>query len=274
MEPRRFVPKPLEVLVVVAGLLVAAYAVYVVRSVSAGTGVESQPLPRPTASVSPTASATPEPTTPARIGPFRRAAARSTTLLVVGDGSGDDPGEWVDLLAQDLGAGRQVTLHGWDDATGAFAAPVVYGTGKPLDVWNLSYPGTTPAYAARLDDVTATPGAVVLSVGHDRDARSVNRVLTATRRAITATWDDLPTALVLQDPSTGRARKQQAQAVDAVRARAVRDRLPVIDVRSVFAGADSPGALLADASNPSAAGSRLWADTVGSALGLARPATG
>ena len=126
-------------------------------------------------------------------------------MLVVGDGTGDEPGEWVDLVAQDLGAGRQVTLHRWDDAADAFAAPVVYGTGKPLDLWNLSYPGTTPAYCQRLGEVGATPGAVIVSVGHDRDARAVTRTLTATTRAVTTRWDDLPTALVLQNPSTGDA---------------------------------------------------------------------
>ena len=102
----------------------------------------------------------------------------------------------------------------------------------------------------------------------------MTRAITATTKAVTATWDALPTALVLQNPSTGPEKKQQNQAVDAVRALAVTARLPVIDVRSAFTSADSLQTLLADGVNPSPDGSRLWADTVEAALGVTPPASG
>lgn len=257
-----------EIAVLVAGVLVAVYAAWVIRDVSApavtsSTSSGSPSSPSPSVSVDPPQA----PATPPGLGQFRKAAAKTKTLLVIGDSTGAGPGAWVDLLAQDLAKKRAVTLHQWDDLAQQFApTPTVFGSGRALAIWNLSYPGVKADYAEHLDEVADRPGAVILNIGHDRDRRALGRTVRTTTAGIDKRWGDVRIAWVLQNPSTGAAAKMQEAAVDRLTALATEKRVPVIDVHSEFRTRGNFARLLSDDSHPSVAGSRLWADVVGRAL--------
>lgn len=268
METRRFKPRLVEVLVLAAGVLVALYAAWVIRNVGASTPDDNAPpVPVETLSESPTPtpSPTPSPTAPPSLAAFRAVFGDAGSVLVVGDSTGNDPGEWVDLWAQDLG--RQVTLRQWQAGAEQFAeAPLVYGSGPALEIWNLSYPGVRADYAQRLQEVPKAPGVVILSIGHDRSPQALRRAVRTTSEAIDDRWGEVPTAWVLQNPSTGETEQQQEDAVTFLRSLAITERVPVIDVHRAFRKAGSLDSLLLDASSPNDRGSRLWADTVDAAV--------
>ncbi len=131
--------------VVASSVLLAVFATWVIRSVggSAPPLGSTQSVPRP----SPSESAQARLDAPPKLGPFREAVTKSRRVLVVGDSSGDERGEWVDLWAQDLAINRKVTYRQWDSVDGFTATPKVYGTSKlygsdkPMEIWNLSYQG-------------------------------------------------------------------------------------------------------------------------------------
>jgi hypothetical protein len=264
VQESRFNHRVLEVAVVVAGVLVATYAGWVIRNVGGTT---------PDRGLSAVASATPSvapvvaaPRRPPRLGPFRAAVGDAGSILVIGDSTGNDPGEWVDLWAQDLGRAREVTLRQWASGAEEFAdPPLVYGSGRALGIWNLSYPGVRADYAGRLASVPVQPDAVILNVGHNRSANAIRRVIRTTTPAIEDRWGEVPEAYVLQNPSTADP-DQSESAVTFLRTLATQDRVPVIDVHAAFLEAGPLGALLGDGTRPNAQGSRVWADAVGAAL--------
>ena len=160
-------------------------------------------------------------------------------------------------------------MHEWDETSGQFAeVPTSYGdTGPTLDVWNLSYHGVAPDYAEHLDAVPA-PDAVLLDIGHDRGPRELARAATVTLDAVGARWGDLPTAVVLQNPSVLDEEHRQRRGVQRLTRFAAEYGDPVIDVYAAFEQAD-PGLTFVTAdSRPTDAGSRLWADVVDRALGV------
>lgn len=257
--------------VVVAGILVAGYAVWVIRDVSSsGPDVEEPSSSTRSITESPSPSASPTATPPAPIGPVRRAVAGADTVLVIGDASGDRMGEWVDLWSQGIADSqskpRQVSLHTWDVVGQAFVTSSVRGTGPLLDLWNLSYPGTAADYATHLDGVPKKPGAVIYSLGHDRGQKALARAVRTTTVAITDKWGKVPTAYVLQNPATGPRAKQQAAAVKQVRELAATDNAPVLDVNAAFRKSGDLAALLLDGALPNPEGSRVWADAVTASL--------
>jgi hypothetical protein len=264
VETRRFKPRLVEVLVLAAGVLVAVYAAWVIRNVGASTPDDSAPpVPVETLSERPT----PSPTAPPSLAAFRAVLGDAGSVLVVGDSTGNDPGEWVDLWAQDLAGSRQVTLRQWQAGAEQFAeAPLVYGSGRGVEIWNLSYPGVRADYAQRLQEVPKAPGVVILSIGHDRSPQALRRAVRTTSEAIDDRWGEVPTAWVLQNPSTGETEQQQKDAVTFLRSLAMTERVPVIDVHRAFRKAGSLDGFLLDASSPNDRGSRLWADTVNAAV--------
>ena len=256
--------------VVATSVLLTVFATWVIRSV----GESAPPLgtTRSVPRVSPSESAQATSNEPARLGPFREAVAKSRTILVVGDSSGDERGEWVDLWAQDLASNRKVTYHQWDSDAGFTASPEVYGTSKlfgsekPMTIWNLSYMGVEADYAQNLIDVPVTPDAVILNVGHDRDRDALDRTIGPTIDAVNERWGEVPFALVLQNPSTGGEAKSQEEAVFQVRALAIKYGVPVIDAHAAFLKAGDVQDLLVDGRRPNERGSRVWADAVTAAL--------
>jgi hypothetical protein len=223
--------------------------------------------PSPSSSVE--VAAPDSPVTPPPLRPFRLAARSASTVLVIGDSTGAGSGAWVDLVAQDLGDQRQVAVHEWDETSGQFGeVPTSYGeTGPRLDVWNLSYHGVEPDYAEHLDAVPA-PDVVLLDIGHDRGPRELARAATATLDGVGARWGDVPTAVVLQNPSVLDQEAQQRRGVRRLTRFAAEYGDPVIDVYAAFEQADPGLAFVTADSRPTDDGSRLWADVVDRALGV------
>ncbi len=106
------------------------------------------------------------------------------------------------------------------------------------------------------------PDAVILNVGHDRDRGLLDRTIGTTIDAIRQRWGEVPSALVLQEPSTGVDAKPQEAAVSRVRSLAVKYGDPVIDVHAAFLNAGDLENLLVDGRRPNERGSRVWADAV------------
>ena len=122
----------------------------------------------------------------------------------------------MDLVAENLGEARTVSLHSWDEAAEQFAeAPTTYGEAeRRLDIWNLSYRGVAADYPEHLGDLPQ-PDVVLLNVGHDRSPRAVERAVAVTTDAIGERWGDVPIAFILQNPSVGDAEQPQDRAVRA-----------------------------------------------------------
>jgi hypothetical protein len=256
---------------VAAGVfLIGLVAIWLVRS--AGGSPPSLGTATSAPRVSSSASSPAPSSEPTRLGPFRKDVANSRTILVVGDSSGDEFGEWVDLWAQDLASNRKVTYHQWASGAGFTASPAVYGTSKlhgsekPMEIWNLSYQGVAADYAKNLSDVPVRPDTVILNIGHDRDRGLLDRTIRTTTDGVNVRWGDVPSALVLQNPSTGAEAKGQEEAVFEVRSLAMKYRMPVIDAHAAFLKAGDVKDLLVDGRRPNERGSRVWADAVAAAL--------
>lgn len=256
--------------VLATSVLLTLFATWVIRSV----GDAAPPLGTTTSAprVSPSESSPATLDEPPRLRPFREAVAKSRTILVIGDSSGDERGEWVDLWAQDLADNRKVSYHQWDSDAGFTASAEVYGTSKlfgsdkPISIWNLSYLGVDADYAQNLIDLPVTPDAVILSVGHDRDRDALDHAIGSTIDAVEERWGEVPVALVLQNPSTGAEAGAQERAVFEVRALAIKYAVPVIDAHAAFIRAGNVENLLVDGRRPNERGSRIWADAVTAAL--------
>lgn len=263
---RQQVPRLEHIAVLVAGVLVTIYAGWVIQHVGASPGARA-PGQRPALPGAGASGPTQEPRQPASLEPIRKAIATRSDLLVIGDASGDEVGEWVDLWAQELGRRRQVTVHFWDGADGAgfSSPPAIYGVGRPLSIWNLSSAGTRVDFAGSLSQVPVKPGVVLLNLGHGREGRTLERAVQRTRIAVSRRWGRVPTAWVLQNPTTVAPRAQEA-AVGRLRSVAIEKRVPVIDVQAAFEDSPPLRALLTSGSFPNAAGSRVWADAVQAAL--------
>jgi lysophospholipase L1-like esterase len=204
-----------------------------------------------------------------------RAVLSRTTPAVVsvlGDSTGNDPGEWVDLWAADLGATRRVTLHQWDTGTKDWKPAVVrYGTaGQQLTIWNGSQNRAQAAdpimRLARFQP--ERPDLVLYSFGHNNNADTIVDGLQATIDADDEHWNArLVRVVILQNPSRQRPGEGQQRTLRAVDAWATRTGQPTIDVTAAFraSSTDLP-ALLMDDLHPNAAGSRVWAGAVADAL--------
>ena len=262
-----------------AAVVVLAYVIWVVRD----GGADAPAGGDPSVSLSvPESTSSPEeaPSEPAPassddavgVASFAESVRDASSILVVGDSTGDEVGEWVDLLARELADSHRVRLRLWDTQAQAFAAPIVYGSGRPLDVWNLSHPGIELTQPSELDAVPTRPDVALVSYGKDRTPRMVRRAFRATTAAIADRWNDVAVAWLLQNPATGVTAGAQEDAIAAARATATAQGVPAIDVYGAFATSPPLQPLLVDGVRPSADGSRLWARTVAEALSLPRSA--
>lgn len=188
-------------------------------------------------------------------------------VVVLGDSTGDDTGEWVHLWARSLGTERGATLLRWDafgDA-GYVAAQSFGGVGPDVTVRNGSVTGTRASYAMEHLDLLVPDDTdlVLLSYGHNHGPEDVQQVAELVRR-VRAGAPEAEVVLVLQNPQLDDAHAEVRQAVEDI---AEREQVPTIDVARAFAEAPRPiGELLVDRVHPSAEGSQVWARTVEDAL--------
>ena len=195
---------PLEIIAIAIGLVAVVYTGWVIKDVSTSGPDEGSDLsrrcPRARRRRSRWRRRRHRPS-PADLEPFTDAASEARTILVIGDSTGVGPGAWVDLVAQDLGADRQVALHEWDEDFRQFdQEATTYGeVGDPLDIWNLSYQGVDADYPERMGALPE-PDVVLVNVGHDRSPRAVERAVLVTTEAVGERWGDVPTALHPAEP--------------------------------------------------------------------------
>ncbi|GAA6526148.1 SGNH/GDSL hydrolase family protein [Intrasporangium sp. DVR] len=195
---------------------------------------------------------------------------KDVVLAVLGDGTGDEDGEWVSVLAELLGQSREVSLRNLDptDPT-RYAKERTYGESGPTAVmWNGSRLGANASYAAeRLDFlVPEEPDAILLNYGRDDKASAIAARLDTTLAAIKAKWPKTPVAVVLQAQNTD---DQLAPVREATAEWAEVNKLTEIDVAGAFLRAGDPNSFVSIVDPPSvnSLGGRLWGETVFTALG-------
>ena len=197
--------------------------------------------------------------------------SQPVVVSVLGDSTGNEDGEWVDLWAKGLGATRHVVLHQWDDAHGGWLARTrVYGRhGPTVTVWNGSKSGAQTWYAlARLPVIQPErPDLVLYSFGHNHSPGKVVDPMRALVSAVDSRWSGTPVAVVvLQNPQLGATAARHAR-VEAELARwAARAGLPTVDVYAAFEAHADEQSLFKDFRHPSPAGSAVWAVVVEKAL--------
>jgi hypothetical protein len=197
-------------------------------------------------------------------------AEQPVVIGVLGDGTGDESGEWVTELGELLGTTRKVTLHNLDlsDPT-RYAAKLTYGsTGPATTIWNGSRRGATADYAAnRLGFlVPEEPDVIFLNFGRDDTAEGIGPMLDTTLKAIKGKWPNVPVLAILQaqdrDDAIGPVREATASWA---KARGV----GTVDVAGAFAAAGDPNSFVSIVDPPSVnfKGGRLWGETVFLKLG-------
>lgn len=203
---------------------------------------------------------------------------RTFVIQVIGDSTGNEPGEWVDVAFRSLALqlDRPLIQHPWDLLTGAYLAPISAnenGTHAPLEVWNGSASGKTAAYS--LDNfgalVPETPDLVILNHGLNNvlEPSQVGEQFTALVAEVERRWpSQVGYAALLENPRLD----QYAAAHDDVLKHvtgwlAEHQEVRAIDVHSAYL--ESPEIttlLLPDLLHPTPAGSALTATTVLEAL--------
>lgn len=201
-------------------------------------------------------------------------ASRPFTVAVIGDSTGDEPGEWVDLafreLSEDLD--RPLVVHPWDILSNSYRQEIRSnddGAAAPLIVWNGSASGKTGAYSlahfATL--VPAQPDVVIVNHGLNnvRKPSTVAPELTALVAEIERYWpQSVGYAAILENPRFDDWASAHDVVIDGVTSwladnQAVRS----IDVHSAYLNSPDVNALLLpDRLHPSPAGSALSAETV------------
>ena len=216
---------------------------------------------------------------PAETDPLRRARSvldrqDRTVVLVLGDSTGNDRGEWTYRWAEALAGSRPTAIAPWNEWTedGYVEAEVLSGegTGDPglgeVLVLSGSQTGARAGYAAtRMELLTPeVPDLVILNLGHNNEVGDVADELQDTVDALRSrVGDEVPVLVTLQQPQAG---DQNAEVRAAVARWAQQEGLPTIDVAERFLSQGEPETLLTDAVHPNDEGSALWAEVVEDAL--------
>jgi lysophospholipase L1-like esterase len=262
------VPRHAHLALWIVGLVTIVTAALVAAAlVRDTTGVAVPAVPPASTGPSPSPSPSAEPEV-ATLEDARRALRGSATLSVIGDSTGDQPGEWVELWARRLADdGRRVALHQW--AVDRFQPEPVQGPadGDEITIWNASLSGGQANWANdQLDAVQPErPDLILLSVGHNNLSTNIAGQLDELQRELDRRWDgqDIPLIAILQNPGHGEHEGRQKATLDVLRTWAADQSVPTIDVTSAFT---DPATQLQDGVHPNERGSQIWADTVADAL--------
>lgn len=240
-----------------------------------GTGAASDPAtgdPATTTAVDAAASTTEAPGEEGVLEEARALVQREerTVVLVLGDSTGNDRGEWTFRWAEALAGTRPTWIAPWNEWTeDGYIDPVTLGTdqdGGTLTLYVGHQSGAGAAYPVeRLETlVPEEPDLVILNYGHNDTVDSVGSgtadTLDALRRRFGA---ELPVVVTLQQPQADDA---NAEVRSALADLAADEGLPTIDVAAAFEATGDPAALLADAVHPDEDGAALWARTVAGTL--------
>ena len=281
-DTRRLQLAGLIVLTVVTLVVVAATALkYQAPAQRAMPARTTSASPTQTPTVEPPASPTPspeaEPATQAPLSPLQQVgtsiATPGSSVMVIGDGTGNEDDEWVAVWAREhLAAERGVAYHLWDRYGVRWLEPVTMGAQPAtIDVWNAStISPDMPGEAARVQAAWQPVDAVFLSYGHWRDPTVVGSELTVILNEIRGHDPNVPVVVILQNPGPSSVAGLQEAAVNAVADWARQNNLPTLDVYSGFPTDQAArDALVEEDGSPNVEGSRLFARIVADAL---RPA--
>ena len=265
------------IVLAVVTVVVSVLALVQYRTPRQGTAVSQPSAPSGSDWASPDAepSSTPDaeptevPLTPLQqVG--RTLAEPGSSVMVIGDGTGNEDDEWVSVWARDhLAVNRGVAYHLWDRYGLRWVEPVALGSGAAsLDVWNASI--LSPEMAgepARVQAAWQPVDAVLLSYGHWRDPVAVGGELTAILHAIRGQDPNVPVVVILQNPGPWSVAASQETNVRAVADWAAQNNLPTIDVYGGWpVDQGQRDALLEADGSPTLEGSRLFARIVAEAL--------
>jgi hypothetical protein len=205
-------------------------------------------------------------------------SGRPFVVTVIGDSTGNEEGEWVDLvfreLAEDLD--RPLVQHPWDIFTDSYLPEIrsnVDAGSAPIVVWNGSASGKTGQYSlAHFGTlVPAQPDLVIFNHGLNNvpKPQSVAPQLTALVAEIERYWpESVGYAAILENPRFDEWAGAHATVIDNVSSwLAENQAVRPIDAHAAYRAAPSPELLLLpDLLHPSPAGSALTAATVLEAL--------
>lgn len=189
-------------------------------------------------------------------------------ISVLGDSTGNDGGEWVDLWVQGLdGDVTMSTLLVPGDDNERFMDQAQWDgpDGGDVHVWNASIPGTRANVALDNLDIVIpqTPDLVLVNYGHNHTMGNVAQI-GALLDAITEAAPDAVPVVVLQQPQLNDANVAVRNWIKRI---ADNRGVPTIDVAAAFADDGRPvEELLYDELHPNGDGSRIWADAVADAL--------
>lgn len=209
---------------------------------------------------------------------------RDASVLFVGDSTGNETGEWIDLLTRSIAADWPrwtVKYQLWNDGATAYdaAATIQAGTSsRTLTVYNASVAGfsTYSWQAARADAAlySLTPDLIVVSLMHNEqpgvgfEAQWHGQYVGLTE-SLTERLPGADLLCIAQNPET--ANNYQQQRREVVREIAARKGYGFVDVLQAFL--DYGSDLTVDGIHPGPTGSRLWADTVLAAFTLDKRAS-
>lgn len=192
------------------------------------------------------------------------------SILVIGDGSGDEDDEWVAVWARDhLAQNATVSYRAWDRANNQYAAAVRSGTSGPtIELWNASV--SSPDMAREPDRIARAwqdADVVLLSYGHRRDPAQVAAQMDAVAAAVRANGPDARIVVLLQNPDRAATEAVQAEAVEAIRNWADAEGYPTVDIFAAFMADPAPrNDLVESDGSPTPAGSQLFAGILADAL--------
>lgn len=191
------------------------------------------------------------------------------SVLVLGDGSGNETDEWVHLWATEhLAKSRKVAYKSWNAERETWRSAGRTGTGPMTTVWNASM--TAPDLRTeddRVADVWQPADVVLLSYGHRNPADSIDPRLTAIRKAIKAQDENVTILVMIQNPDPIATEVTQRETTQAVKKWAAEAGLDTVNIYDAFVADPAPRYQLVEADgSPSPVGSALWAATFAKAL--------
>jgi len=231
----------------------------------------SRPSPSPSPSVSP-ASPSPSATAPDGLAGIADIidSPDGASVLVIGDGSGNQSDEWVSVWARDhLAKDATVSYRAWDRAAAAYADAVEHGSSdREVAVWNASVSAPDMATEPdRIGEAWQDADVVLLSYGHRQSADEIASQMDAVLAAVRAQDKSVPVAVLIQNPDRATTESAQRETTTAIKKWADAEGFPTVDIYTAFI--DDPARrnnLVEPDGSPTPEGSKLWAKTLAQAL--------
>lgn len=204
---------------------------------------------------------------------------RPFVVTVIGDSTGNEQGEWVDLAFRQLSEelDRPLIQHPWDILTDSYLPEIRSNddaSAAPIILWNGSASGKTGAYSLLHFDalVPEQPDLVIFNHGLNNVPKpaTVAPELTALVAEVERYWpESVGFAAILENPRFDQWAAAHATVIDNVGSwLAENQAVRPVDVHSAYiaTGTAAETLLLPDLLHPSPAGSALTAATVLEAL--------